>query len=77
MGEQFGKKPPSKAANPVLLNLAVFFNGIFRKLGLSKSPLNRKTAMISKQKIFFENKKTQDLLDFKYFSLEETFRWAR
>jgi nucleoside-diphosphate-sugar epimerase len=77
MGEQFGKKAPKKAVNPVLLNLVVFFNGIFRKLGLSKSPLNKKTALISKQKTVFENKKTQDLLNFEYFSLEDTFRWAR
>jgi len=55
----------------------VFFNGILRKLGLSKSPLNKKTALLSKQKTFFENKKTQDLLNFEYFSLEETFRRAR
>jgi nucleoside-diphosphate-sugar epimerase len=77
MGEQFEKRPPEKAVNPVLLNLVVFFNGILRKLGLSKSPLNKKTALLSKQKTFFENKKTQDLLNFEYFSLEETFRWAR
>lgn len=77
MGEQFGKKAPNKAVNPLLLNLVVFFNGIFRKLGLSKSPLNKKTALISKQKTVFENKKTQNLLNFEYFSLEDTFRWAR
>ncbi|MDG1275923.1 MAG: SDR family NAD(P)-dependent oxidoreductase [Algoriphagus sp.] len=77
MGVEFGKKAPYKALNPFLLHLVVFFNGIFRKLGLSKSPLNKKTALISKQKTVFENKKAQDLLNFEYFSLEDTFRWAR
>jgi len=77
MGDQFGKKAPNKAINPVLLNLVVIFNGIFRKLGLSKSPLNKKTALISKQKTFFENKKTRELLNFQYLSLEDTFSWAK
>ena len=45
MAVAFGKKAPSKSVSPLMINLAVFFNTLFRKIGLSKSPLNKKTAM--------------------------------
>jgi len=77
MAEAFDKKSPSKSVNPIALKVAVFFNQIFRKLGWSRSPLNKKTAMISQQKTFFNNSKVNDLLNFEYRSLKETFRWAK
>ena len=77
MAEAFDKKSPSTLVNPITLKIAVFFNQIFRKIGWSKSPLNKKTAMISQQKTFFNNSKVNDLLNFEYRSLKETFYWAK
>jgi len=77
MAEAFDKKSPSTLVNPITLKMAVFFNQIFRKLGWSKSPLNKKTAMISQQKTIFNNSKVNDVLNFEYRSLKETFRWAK
>lgn len=77
MATVFGKKAPSKAVSPFMLKIAVFFNTIFRKIGLSKSPLNKKTAMISQQKLFFDNTKVNKLLNNDYHSLEDTFNWSK
>ncbi|WP_339875581.1 NAD-dependent epimerase/dehydratase family protein [uncultured Algoriphagus sp.] len=77
MASVFGKKPPATAVNQVMLKTAVFFNNFFRKIGLSKSPLNKKTAMISQQKVFFDNSKVNKTLKSNYRSLEDTFRWAK
>lgn len=73
----FGKKAPNKAVGPVMLKVAVFFNTVFRKIGLSKSPLNKKTAMISQQKVFFDSSKVNKLLGSSYHSLEDTFEWSK
>jgi nucleoside-diphosphate-sugar epimerase len=77
MAASFRKKAPSKAVSPFLLKTVVFFNTVFRKIGLSKSPLNRKTAMISQQKVYFDNSKVNKLLQSKYHSLDETLNWSK
>lgn len=77
MAHVFGKKAPSKEATPFLIRLAVFFNGIMRRFRLSKNPLNHQTAMIAQQKMFYDNKKILELLDFEFTSLEDTFKWAK
>ncbi|PZX49831.1 NAD-dependent epimerase/dehydratase family protein [Algoriphagus chordae] len=73
----YGKKAPTKAVSPFMLTIAVFFNTVARKIGLSKSPLNKKTAMISQQKVFFDNAKVNELLQCSYYSLEETLDWSK
>ncbi|WP_425636555.1 NAD-dependent epimerase/dehydratase family protein [Algoriphagus yeomjeoni] len=77
MALAFGKKAPSTAVSPTMLKVAVIFNTIFRKLGLSKSPLNKKTAMISQQKVFFDNSKVNKVIGTPYHSLEDTFEWSK
>ena len=77
MALAFGKKPPTKAVSPLMLEIVVFFNSILRKIGLSKSPLNKKTAMISQQKVFFDSGKVNKLLQPSYHSLEDTFEWSK
>lgn len=77
MASVFGKKAPTKAVSPAMLKIVVFFNTLFRKLGLSKSPLNKKTAMISQQKVFFDNSKVNKALQTSYHSLEDTFKWSK
>lgn len=77
MARAFGKKAPSKAATPFLIGLAVFYNGILRRFRLSKNPLNSQTAMIAQQKMYYDNKKILELLDFEFTPLEGTFKWAK
>ena len=77
MALAFDKKAPTKPVSDFMLKILLFGIGIARRLGLSKTPLNRQTAMISQQDIVFENKKIQDLLGFEYTPLEETFSWAK
>lgn len=77
MAAVFGKKAPSKSVSTLMLKTVVFFNTIFRRIGISKSPLNKKTAMISQQKVFFDNAKVDKLLQSNYHSLEDTFVWSK
>lgn len=77
MGKAFGKPAPSKAISSSLLGIVVFFNQFLRKIGLSKSPLNSKTAKIAQQNLFFSNKKIEGKLSFQYRELESTFDWAK
>lgn len=77
MAKIFDKKAPNTEASPLMLRFAVIFAGIMRKLGISKNPLNKKTAMISSQKISYSNAKVSRMLNFNYRSLEETFSWAK
>ncbi|GMQ30042.1 NAD-dependent epimerase/dehydratase family protein [Algoriphagus confluentis] len=55
---------------------ASFFNRMLKALGIRKSLLNSQTIRIAQQKIFFTNEKVQELLDFRYHSLEDSIRWA-
>ncbi|WPR75062.1 NAD-dependent epimerase/dehydratase family protein [Algoriphagus sp. NG3] len=73
----YGKRPPLKPVNAAMVNLAVFFNGVLRKIGLSKSPLNRKTALIAQQRVLFDNTKVNSLLGNHYYELEETLSWSK
>jgi len=71
------KKAPSKQISPQLLNWVVFFNTVLRRIGLSKSPLNKTTAKISQQKLAYDSTKINSLLNFSYTPLEETLNWAK
>lgn len=73
----FGKKGPQFPLSEVLISIACFTLSLLRAIGLSKSPLNRQTAMLSQQKIRFDNTKIERLLNFRYFSLRESLEWAK
>lgn len=77
MAVAFGKKAPNKPVNDFLLKSGLFFIGLGRRLGLTKNPLNRQTAMLTQQDIKFENKKINEVIQFEYTPLEETFLWAK
>lgn len=73
----FGKKAPYYAVPTWLISVVAVSFSILRTIGLSKSPLNKQTAMISQQKIHFDNSKIHSLLDYTYFPLRDTLEWAR
>lgn len=73
----FGKKAPKFALPTWLISIAYVTASILRTLGLSKSPLNKQTAMISQQKTHFDNSKIQSLLGYTYFPLRESLEWAK
>jgi dihydroflavonol-4-reductase len=73
----FGKKGPKFPLPYWLISVASTTFSLLRILGLSKSFLNKQTAMLSQHKIRFDNSKIQKLLNFKYFSLKESLEWAK
>ncbi|WP_373496652.1 SDR family NAD(P)-dependent oxidoreductase [Aquiflexum sp.] len=77
MAKAFGKNPPTKKLKSYQLRMALIAVGIARLLKLTKSPLNKQTALISQLEIYLENKKVNSLLNFRYTPLEQTFKWAK
>lgn len=77
MAEIFGKKAPSRPAHGFLLNAVVLGSTLLRKIGLSKVQLGKKTALLSQQKIFFDNAKVNGVLNPKYTALKDTFLAAK
>lgn len=77
MALALGKKAPDTPVTDGMLRLGLFFIGLARKLGLTKSPLNKQTAMISQMSYHMDNSKVKDLLGYQFRSLEETFQWAK
>lgn len=73
----FGKKAPQFPIPDWLILIAATSGSILRAIGLSKSPVNKQTAMISQQKTYFDNAKIQSLLDYSYFPLIESLNWAK
>lgn len=77
MAKAFGKKPPTKKLKYYQLRMALIVVGIARRLHLTKSPLNKQTAMISQLEIYLNNRKVNAILNFSYTPLEQTLQWAR
>ncbi|MFD2199950.1 NAD-dependent epimerase/dehydratase family protein [Shivajiella indica] len=77
MSEVFNTKAPHKEVKPWMLNLVIAISWIGKKLGLSKSPLNKQTAMLSQLEVYMDNSKVLELLDFNFRPLEDTFSWAK
>lgn len=73
----FGRKAPKIPLSDWQISLGVTAISILRALGLSKSLLSKKTAMLSQQTIRFDNSKIQRLLDYRYFPLRESLEWAK
>lgn len=73
----FGKKAPSIPLRNWLISIASPLTAMLRALGLSNSPLNKQTALLSQQKIRFDNSKLQRRLDYRYYSLRESLEWAK
>ena len=73
----FGKKAPSIPLRNWLISVASPLTAILRAFGLSSSPLNKQTALLSQQKIRFDNSKLQRCLDYRYYSLRESLEWAK
>lgn len=77
MAHTFGKKAPSKALPDNLLRLAVWYAGFSRFLRISKIPLNKKTAMLSRLEIHYDNQKVKAETGYSFKSLAESFQWAK
>ncbi|OOG70688.1 NAD-dependent epimerase/dehydratase family protein [Algoriphagus sp. A40] len=77
MASVFEKKPPKIPVSNWQISLGSIIFSLLRTLGLSKSPLTKKTAMLAQQAIRFDNSKIQELLDYRYTSLRESLEWAK
>jgi dihydroflavonol-4-reductase len=76
MAKALGKKAPDTAVTNGMLTIGLFFIKIAKLLGLSKSPLNKQTAMISQLSYHMDNTKVKNLLSFQFTPIEKTFEWA-
>lgn len=76
MSVVFGKKAPAKKITPIILKILLIGMWLGRKLGFSESTLNAKTLNLTQTAVFMDNQKVQNLLQFQYTPLEETFAWA-
>ncbi|PSL02915.1 NAD-dependent epimerase/dehydratase family protein [Cecembia rubra] len=77
MAYSFGKKVPNKEVKDWMINFALFFTWLGKKLGINKSPLNRQTAMLAQLEAVMDNSKVDKLIEFQYTSLGETLDWAK
>lgn len=73
----FGKKAPQFSLPNWLLSIASTTASLLRTFRLSTSPLHKQTAMLSQQKIRFDNSKIQGLLNYAYYPLRESLEWAK
>lgn len=73
----FNRKAPFIPLPNWLISITTVSISIFRLLGLTKSLLNKRTAMMAQQKTRFENAKIQSLLEYDYFTLRESLEWAK
>lgn len=77
MSKAFNKKAPSKEVKKWMLEFVLVFSWIGRKLGISKSPLNKQTAMLSQLEVYMDNSKILNLLQYDFTPLEQTLSWAK
>lgn len=77
VADVFGKKAPSLPLKDWMIWMGSLWAWFGTKIGISKSPLNRQTALLAQQKITFSNQKIQQLLGFKFTPLRETLEWAK
>ncbi|GAA0877478.1 NAD-dependent epimerase/dehydratase family protein [Algoriphagus jejuensis] len=73
----FGKRAPNLPLSDWQVSVFLWVVTLFRFLGLNAFPVDKKTAKLSQQKIYFDNSKTQKLLAYDYFSLKESLEWAK
>lgn len=77
MSEAFNKKAPNKEVKKWMLDFVLVFSWIGRKLGVSKNPLNKQTAMLSQLEVYMDNSKILKLLPYTFTPLEQTLSWAK
>jgi dihydroflavonol-4-reductase len=73
----FGKKAPSIPLSDWQVAIFSGIVAILRVFGMKDIPLNKQSAMLSQQKIYFDNTKIQDLLNYRYYSLQESLQWSK
>lgn len=76
MAKVFGKKAPTKEVTTGMLKVALMAQAIAKFFRISKSPLNKQTAMMSQLTIVMDSTKLKSLVSFEFTPLEETFIWA-
>jgi dihydroflavonol-4-reductase len=77
MAKEFGKKPPTREATPLLAGIAWRAEKVKSILTGRKTLLTRESARVAASKTFFSNSKILRLLpDFHFTPLEETIRTA-
>jgi nucleoside-diphosphate-sugar epimerase len=76
MSEVFGKNAPDKKITPTILRVLLAGMWLSKTLGFSENEVNTKTLMLAQMIVYMDNQKVQNLLQYQYTPLEETFAWA-
>jgi hypothetical protein len=77
MAKEFGKKPPTREATPLLAGIAWRAEKVKSLFTGRKTLLTRESARVAASKTFFSNNKFLQLLPgFRFTPLEETIRTA-
>ncbi|MBN7809881.1 NAD-dependent epimerase/dehydratase family protein [Algoriphagus sp. H41] len=73
----FGKKAPTIPLSTWQVSLFSSLVSVLQLFGMKNIPLNKKSAMLSQQRIRFDNAKVQRFLDYRYYTLRESLDWAK
>ncbi len=76
IAQRFGKRAPHIAANKFLLNLVVFYSQIKSFFTGDKPLVSRESANMAVLSFYYDNRKLQNTLNFRFRSLEDTLDWT-
>ncbi|WP_194774947.1 NAD-dependent epimerase/dehydratase family protein [Pararhodonellum marinum] len=77
MAAVFQKKPPQKPVPTRWIWLGLLLANIRNWFAAEKTILNKQTALLAQQDIVFDSSKSTSLTGQEYYTLQETFLWAR
>ncbi|WP_186757336.1 NAD-dependent epimerase/dehydratase family protein [Echinicola salinicaeni] len=75
MAEVMNKKAPNVPIKNSMIPLASLLSKISGFLG-KKTIINKQTSQLAQQQIKFDNTKIKAKLDFQFYELKDTFKWA-
>ena len=76
IAERFHRKPPNVAVNKTLLNLVLLLSQISSFLTGGRPLIGRKSANMAGLSFYYDNRKLQNTLNFRFRSLEDTLDWT-
>lgn len=76
MAEVFGKKAPCRPLNGMMSTLAVQWAKLYNLFGKHPIALNNQMIRLAQMKIRYDNQKIQQILNYRFIPVTETFLWA-
>ncbi|MDN5216227.1 SDR family NAD(P)-dependent oxidoreductase [Fulvivirgaceae bacterium BMA12] len=76
IAQRFGRRAPSIAANKFLSNLVVFYSQVKSFFTGDKPLVSRESANMAGLSFYYDSRKLQNTLNFRFRSLEDTLDWT-